>query len=918
MAAVAWLSCASLERAIAPGTATTSESELTDVVDIPFTKFVLDNGLTLVVHEDHKAPIAAVNVWYHVGSKDEKPGRTGLAHLFEHLMFQGSENFDTDYFKALDRVGGTDLNGTTDADRTNYFQNVPSTALDVVLWLESDRMGHLLGAVTQERLDEQRGVVQNEKRQRENQPYGKVFETLSEMAYPPGHPYSWETIGSMKDLEAASLEDVHNWFKHYYGPNNAVVVVAGDVDTEAVHAAVVRYFGDIPAGPPLERQEEWIAARKGTQRRIIEDRVPQARIIKAWNIPEIGTADADYLNLASDVLGLGKSSRLYKRLVYDEQIATDIASFVWLREIGGLLVVWATASPGHDLAEVERALDEEVHRFVEDGPTVLELERAQSEFRATFLRGIERIGGFGGKSDTLASSEIYEGDPSAYQLTLSRTADATPDEVRDASRRWLNNGSSVIEVRPFESRGTTPSDVDRSKLPVPTEWPDPTFPELQRTTLSNGLPVILAERHDVPLVEVDLHVDAGYAADSLASPGTAKLTLDMLDEGTLSLGALEIDEQLSLLGATLEVTSNLDHSSVELNSLVENLAPSLDLFADVVLHPAFGGAEFERAKKQQLATIARDESTPMKIGMRVFPPLLYGKGHAYGIPFSGTGTTESVTALTPESLRAFHERWFRPNNATLVVVGDTTLAEMVPKLEALLGDWQPGDVPRKPLGTVERPKRMRVFLIDRPGSLQSTILVGHVAPPKANPDEMAIEAMNQVLGGSFSSRLNMKLREEKHWSYGVSTYVIDARGQRPFLVFAPVQTDKTKESMAEIYREIEEIRSTRPPTPDEMARVVDQQTLTLPGRWETIDSISESVEEIVRFGFSDDYWQRYPAAVHGLKLDQIRAAATNELHPDGLTWVVIGDRKRIEAGIQSLNFGEVELLDVEGNPVASD
>ncbi len=917
LAASAVLSCASLDPNIGPDSALAGATATgSDEVDIGFSKFVLDNGLTLIVHEDHKAPIAAVNVWYHVGSKNEKPGRTGLAHLFEHLMFNGSENFDDDYFKALDRVGATDLNGTTDADRTNYFQNVPSSALDVVLWLESDRMGHLLGAVTKERLDEQRGVVQNEKRQREDQPYGRVFETLGMMAYPPGHPYSWTTIGSMEDLDAASLDDVHNWFKQYYGASNAIVVVAGDVDTEQVHAAVVRYFGDIPAGPPLSRDEVWIAPPDGAQRRLLEDRVPQPRIIKAWNIPEAGSPDGDYLNLASDVLGMGTNSRLHKRLVYDEQIATDISAFVWLREIGGLLVVWATASPGQDLAAVERSLDEEVQRFIDDGPTERELERVKSEYRAAFLRGSERIGGFGGKSDILARSEVFGGNPDAYKQSLNRTRDATPKQVRVAAQRWLRGGESIIEVQPFEQRQTTPSDVDRSKLPTPSGWPEPSFPELVRGTLSNGLPVVLAERHDVPLVQFDLHVDAGYAADSLATPGTAKLALDMLDQGTHSRGGLEISEQISLLGASLSVSSNLDQSSIRLDALKENMAESLEIFADVVLNPAFVLEEFERAQKQQIAEIAREKSTPQKIGMRVFPPLLYGREHAYGIPFSGTGSPESVSELTPDLLRAFHTRWFRPNNATLVVVGDTTLDELLPQLEALLGSWTPGEVPAKPVGVVEGRDENHVFLIDMPGSLQSTILAGHVAPPKANPNEVAIDAMNQVLGGSFSARLNMNLREDKHWSYGARSYFMDARGQRPFLAFAAVQTDKTREAMAEIYREIREIGSERPPAPDEMARVVDQQTLTLPGRWETIDSIAGSIAEIVRFGFSDDYWQRYPSAVHALELEQVSAIATEVIHPEGLTWVVVGDREKIEAGIRDLNLGEIQLLDADGIPVS--
>ena len=383
-------------------------------ITIPYQRFVLKNGLTLLVHEDHKAPIVAVNIWYHVGSKNERPGRTGFAHLFEHLMFNGSEHFNDDYFQPFERIGATDQNGTTNQDRTNYFENVPTNALDVALWMESDRMGHLLGAIDTAKVNEQRGVVQNEKRQGENQPYGKVNDLMTEGTYPAGHPYSWTVIGSMADLNAASVEDVKEWFRTYYGPNNAVIALAGDITSETARQKVEQFFGDIPATPPIAKQSTWIARRTGSHREIMQDRVPQARIYKEWNIPEYGSAEADYLDLVTDVLAAGKTSRLYKRLVYDDQIATDVAAYVDLREIGGQLVIRATAKPGGDLARVERAIDEELARFIQSGPTASELRRVKTQSRANFIRGVERIGGFGGKSDVLARNEVFTGSADHY------------------------------------------------------------------------------------------------------------------------------------------------------------------------------------------------------------------------------------------------------------------------------------------------------------------------------------------------------------------------------------------------------------------------------------------------------------------------------------------------------------------------
>src|ERR1700675_662974 len=423
-----------------------TKSAQTTEIDIPYERFVLDNGLTVIVHEDHKAPIVAINTWYHVGSKNEKPGKTGFAHLFEHLMFGGSEHAPGRYIDGMERIGATDLNGTTNPDRTNYFENVPTSAVDFTLWMESDRMGHLLGALDQKTLDLQRGVVQNEKRQGENQPYGVTRQLLTQNTYPAGHPYSWTTIGEMADLDAASMTDVKDWFKTYYGPSNVVIVIAGDIDAKTAKEKVTKYFGDIHAGPPGAHQEVWIAKISGTHRQIVQDRVPQARIYKVWNIPEYGSADADYLDMVSDVLTVGKTSRLYKRLVYDDQIATDARALVDLNEIAGQFRVQATAQPNQDLTQVENALDEELARFLKDGPTAEELRRVRAQHEANFIRGIERIGGFGGKSDRLAQSQVFEGSPDAYKISLKRIQTATAEDLKSAANRWLSDGVYVLEV----------------------------------------------------------------------------------------------------------------------------------------------------------------------------------------------------------------------------------------------------------------------------------------------------------------------------------------------------------------------------------------------------------------------------------------------------------------------------------------
>ncbi len=904
-----WLSSAAAAVLLALAPAQANDMQ----IDIPYEKFVLDNGLTLIVHEDHKAPIVAVNVWYHVGSKNEKPGKTGFAHLFEHLMFNGSENFNEDYFKPLEKVGVTDINGTTNEDRTNYFQNVPTPALDLALWMESDRMGHLLGAIDQAKLDEQRGVVQNEKRQGENQPYGLTYQLITENTYPKAHPYSWTVIGSMEDLDAASLDDVREWFKDYYGAANAVIAIAGDIDPQTAKERVEHYFGDIPSGPPVARQQSWVAKRSGTHRQTLEDRVPQARLYMVWNVPQFGSLEGTHLDLVTDVLALGKNSRLYRRLVYEEQIATDVRAYMYPREISGQVHIVATAQPGGDLEKLEAAINEELGKVLKQGPTPQELERIKTQYRARFIRGIERIGGFGGKSDILAMNAVYTGRPDFYKVTLQRVAEATAENLRQAAEKWLSDGVYILEVHPFAEYKHTDTGAERSKLPEVSSFPALKLPRLEKATLSNGLKIIFAERHEIPVIDFRLLVDAGFAADQFAAPGLASLALEMIDEGTDKRSALEISEALDSLGANLGTGSTLDTSTVSLSALKENLDPSLEIYADVILNPSFPQSELDRLKKQRLAQIRQEKSRPVTTALRLLPALLYGDDHAYGNPLTGSGTEESVQAVTREQLEKFHATWFQPGNATLIIVGDTSLDEIRSKLDTHLGTWKTkGQVPKKNIAKVGSPEKRTVYLVDKPGALQSVIIAGLLAPPTNNPDEIAIETMNSILGGSFTSRLNMNLREDKHWAYGAGSFMIDARGQRAYFAYAPVQTDKTKESIAEMNKELQEILGDRPATSEELDKSKKNQTLRLPGRFETKSALVSALSEIVTFGLPENYYETYAGKVRALNLDDITAAANQVIQPDRTIWVVVGDLAKTQKGIDELGLGQMRRLSADG------
>jgi zinc protease len=812
-------------------------------------------------------------------------------------------------------VGATDMNGTTNFDRTNYFQNVPKTALDMALWMESDRMGHLLGAVTQERLDEQRGVVQNEKRQGDNQPYGEVLYHILEGVYPQGHPYSWSVIGSMDDLDAATLEDVHEWFKAYYGPNNAVLVVSGDVVPSEVFTKVQKYFGDIPPGAPIARQQTWEVQLENDKREIMQDRVPQARLYKIWGGPHLLSEDADSLDLAGDILANGKNSRLYERLVYNEQIATSASAGIFATEIGGMFLISITAQPGGDLAVIEAAVDEELERFMLDGISDAELERIKAQRRSGFIRGVERIGGFGGKSDILASNAVYAGDPAFYKVSQQRIEDATSASIGAAVDRWLTAGVYILEVHPFPELSASTMSADRSAVPETLSFPEVQFADFERDTLSNGLELIVAQRTTIPVVNFNLSFDAGFASDQFAVPGTSSLAMAMLDEGTRERSALEISDELARLGASVGAGSGIDASAVSLSALKENLDKSLDVYVDVLLNPEFPEEELERLRKMRLAQIQQEKNSPRAIALRVVPALMYGEGHAYSTPLTGSGTEESVKQITRESLIDYHTTWFKPNNGTMIVVGDTTMDEIKPKLEKLFARWEPGTVPTKNIAEVGDRDREQVFLVDRPGSEQSIIFAADLAPGAGVGNEIAIETMNEIIGGSFTSRLNMNLREDKNWSYGVRTMLVDTRGQRPFIAYAPVQTDKTMESMAEIKRELTDYVGDNPATDEELIKVKNNNTLSLPGRWETSSAVMRDIDEIVTLDLPDDYWDTYTDSVRNLSLEQIHDAANDIVKPDNLIWVVVGDREKIESRIRELELGEIVLLDTDGNIV---
>ncbi|MFY8274968.1 M16 family metallopeptidase [Pseudoalteromonas sp. SSDWG2] len=884
-------------------------------VDIKYDMFTLDNGLKVIVHTDRKAPIVAVNVWYDVGAKNEKVGKTGFAHLFEHLMFNGTENYDDEYFGPFERAGATEQNGTTNSDRTNYFQNVPTPALDMALWMESERMGHLLGAVTQEKLDEQRGVVQNEKRQGESQPYGTMWDNIWKYTFPQGHPYSWSVIGSMEDLNAASLDDVHQWFKDFYGPNNAVLVLAGDIDVETAKQKVNTFFGDIKPGKPVAKLEKWIAKRDEQTRLVIQDRVPASRIVKVWNTAEKGSIDGEYLSLLSDVLAGGKNSRLYQRLVYDEQLASSVFAYNYQRTLAGQIIIGADALDKANIDKIEAIIDEEIARVIDQGPTLDELNRIKFANAAGWVKRVEGVGGFGGKSDVLASGAVYHENPGFYQEAFAISANATPSDVKAAAKRWLSDGDFVLTVHPFDKLASSESGVDRSTgVPAAGDVPTLELPEVTSFTLSNGLEVVLAQRSDTPVINLRLDLDVGTATDSNQLPGVANFAANMLDEGAGELNALQLAGELEKLGASISTSASLDSTSISMSAMTVNWQKSLALFSDVLQRPTFADSDIERVRKLILQGIKQEKARPMTNALRVLPPLLYGEDHPYGKALTGSGTEDSVANISRDDLLAFTSKWMRPDLGRLVVVGDIDKSQLQSSLESALASWQKpnSQTPTLMIPEVAAADKARVFVLDKPESPQSLIISGLLGPNSQQlsaQDEVTLDMMNTIIGGSFTSRMNMNLREDKGWSYGARTILMNTDAQSPFFVYAPVQTDKTKESIQEILKELNGYIGDTPATEDELAKVVANKTAKLPGRYEKKQSLLNALADAYDSGRDVSYLESYADLVRTPDVATIQQEAKKLINPQQLTWVIVGDKEKIKGQIESLNLGEVIYLD---------
>jgi len=912
-------------------------ADLVKAVDIPFETFTLPNGLTTIVHTDRKAPIVGVTIYYRVGSKHEPRGKTGFAHLYEHIFFTGSENVPN-FDKPLEAAGAAPSNGTTFYDRTNYVVTVPKGAVALALFQESDRMGHLLGALTQAALDKQRGVVKNEKRQNDNQPYGLIDYALSEGMLPVGHPYRHAVIGSMADLDAASLGDVQQWFRDHYGPNNAVLALTGDIDVATARPLVEKYFGPIPRGPDVAPVAAAPYTLPAPASRDIVDAVPVTRITRNWTGPGLGDADSLALEAATRVLGGLASSRLDNALVRGEQLAVSVSAGAQTLEQLGFIQATMDIKPGVDRAKAEARFDAVIRQFIAEGPSADELHRAITGAVSSQIGSLEVVGDLGGKGATLAEGQLYSGNPARYKEDLARLGALTPQQVRAAMQKWMTRPAFSLAVVPGERRDSgdamggwgdeaaNPVRQHDDKPPITRLKPgaarpsppvapvaDLDFPAIEHARLSNGIPVALARRNAVPKVMLNLAFDAGYSADALDAPGTQGFMLDMLEEGTTSLNSTQIAEARERLGAEIGIGASLDQSSATLSALTANLAPSLNLLADIVRNPAFDPGEVARIRDQRLASLSQLLADPSSLAGRELGRILFGN-HPYGQPADGLGNAASLGLITPEALRKAHGEWIRADKARIAVAGDITMAQLLPMLEQAFGDWRNPEGPAltKPMSAPIPAPAPRIVVIDRPASPQSVIYAGKVLPVSGNaPGLEPLDLANSVIGNGFLSRLNMQLREEKGWSYGVGSNVTRPTGPRSLLIGAPVQTDRTGDSIRLIISLMRAYPAAKPTDAEELLRVTDGTIRSLPSSFETNGQVVQAMVRNDLLGRPDNFYATLASRYRTIDGKAIDAAARTYLQPDGLTFVVVGTRKLIEPQLKGIGL-PVEYITAPG------
>ncbi|MCZ7555576.1 MAG: insulinase family protein [Bacteroidia bacterium] len=882
---------------------------------IEFEKYTLANGLQVILCVNRSIPAVNVNLWYHVGSKNEEQGKSGFAHLFEHMMFQGSKHVQGEYLALIERAGANlrtgGVNGTTNEDRTNYFQTVPTSSLEYALWMESDRMGFLDDVLTQESFANQQDVVKNEKRQGDNAPYSAVQYLVAEHLYPFGHPYAHTVIGSITDLTNATLDDVREFFNTWYVPNNCSLTLCGDFDPDVAKRLIRKYFGPIPAGKPLSRPGVNIPVLPSTKRVHATDRVPAARVEFVYAVPQQYSPEEAPLDAAAEILGQGKNSLLFRRLVSELKLANNVRVRNTSREIAGQFHIIVTASEGADLGRITTEIDEQIQAFAKQGSTSEDLLRFKAGAAMQFISGLERIGGFGGIADRLNGYNTYLGTPDYFQQDYDRYQQVSADAVKRDFRTWIADAHRLeVIITPETSSRPDAEEFDRS-IPPSTEGPVVfQSPVVERTSLDNGLEVVVSRRGQLPLFSARLLLKTQDQLETADKAGCSALTADMLDEGTAKRNAIRIKEDLDRIGASLSVNGSKMSAAVSLRTLAQYRDEAMEIFSDVILNPAFPEQEFDRVRRQSIDDVRRGKNDPSTLASRLLATLLFGKEHPLGIPANGSET--SLSALTTDDLRRTWGTFWRPNNAVLVFVGDITLEQAVSLAKKYLGEWKAADLPTQTLPTLVAPPAHTIYLCDRPSAPQSEIRIGSVAPDRFSPDYHLLQLTNALLGGAFSSRLNLNLREDKGYTYGAFSRVGAGKGYGSWLATAGVQSAYTREALFEFRKEIEGMSGTIPVTEDELRNMKNNLMRGYTQNFESNEMVLGQLASLLSFDLPLSELDTYLSETSAQTVPRVTEAAQRHLRFNHAITVVVGDLAVTEAAVKELAWGSAYVVDDEG------
>jgi zinc protease len=921
----------------------TSKSQDSGSLSVAFEKYELENGLDVILHQDKSDPIVSVAIQYAVGSNREKTGRTGFAHLFEHMLFQESENVPQDqFFKTIQDAGGT-LNGGTWKDGTIYYEIVPNNALETILWMESDRMGFLINTVTEAAFYNQQEVVQNEKRQRvDNNPYGHTGWVIDKNIYPDGHPYNWQVIGELEDLQNATVADVKEFYDKFYGPNNATLVLAGDFETTEAKALIEKYFGEIKRRQEVLPMEPQRTVLSETKRLYHEDNfatTPQLNMV--WPTVEQYTTDAYALDVLGEILSQGKKAALYKVLVKERDLTSRTSAYGNAQELAGEFYITITANNGKSLKDVEQGVYDAFALFEKEGVTDRDVERIKAGLETQFYNGISSVLG---KSFQLAQYNVFTGDPAFIEKDIQNIKDVTKEDIMRVYNTYIKDKpfvmtsfvpkgqleliadnsivAPVVEEKIMENVkkivndaaaevAKTPSAFDRSikpdqgvapKLNIPTSW---------KSNLANGMKVSGIEQNEIPTVNFSLVIDGGHLLDDPNKNGVANLMTDIMMEGTATKTPQELEEEIELLGASINMFTGNESITIRGNTLVRNFDKTMKLVEEILLEPRWDEEEFSRIKTKTINQIKRSEANPNAVASRIYNKILYGEDHIFSYPRSGT--EESVAAITMDDVKAYYASNFSPSVSSFMVVGKIDKNTVMQELQGLEKNWAAKDVAIPTFPIENNRNKASLYFVDIPGAKQSVINIGYISMPRTDTDFFPAEVMNYKLGGSFSGNVNLILREEKGYTYGARTQFSGSKVPGKFTASSSVRTNTTGESV-EIFRD--QIKAYKDGiSEDDLNFTKNALIKSNARRFETQFNLLGMLQEMSEYDLPENYIAEEEAVIGTMTLEMHRALANKYLDESKMAYLVVGDAATQFAQFRDMGFDEVKLLDKKGDEV---